>query len=334
MASPASRPPLIVSAPAPLDPQLRGAVVAIGNFDGVHRGHQHVLKRTLGLADKLAAPAAAFTFEPHPRTFFRPAEPVFRLTPPLAKARLLGALGFRGMIVLPFDRESAAMSAEAFLASLGTGLAVRGVVVGADFRFGAARRGGAEDLRAAGFAAGYAVEIVDKIGAGAGEGPVYSSGRVREALAAGDVAAANAILGYRWFVAGTVIHGDARGRELGFPTANIDTGPDFRLRHGIYAVEVRRASGETFAGVANFGRRPTFGGGAPLLEAHLFRFNGDLYGEAIGVTFLAWIRAEECFASADALVARMEEDAHAARAIHAAAAAGATALDRDLAAIG
>ncbi|MFO1184348.1 MAG: bifunctional riboflavin kinase/FAD synthetase [Bauldia sp.] len=325
------RPPLILSPIDPPDPRLRRAVVAIGNFDGVHRGHQHVLRRARALAVRLDAPSAALTFEPHPRTFFRPAEPVFRITPQAAKARLLAALGLSGMIVLPFDRRWASLLAADFVRHLGDGIGVGGLLVGADFRFGAGRQGSVEDLRAAGERYGFAVEIVDKIGDAE---RAFSSGRVREALAAGDIAAANAVLGYRWFVAGTVIHGDARGRELGFPTANIDPGPDFRLRDGIYAVEVRRADGETFAGVANYGRRPTFGGGAPLLEAHLFRFGGDLYGETLTVSFIGWIRAEERFPSAAALVARMNEDADRARDLIAAARGGLTELDRDLAAIG
>jgi len=323
-------PALTIADPDHLPAALRGASTAIGNFDGLHRGHQVILGRALAMAKAAGAPTTVLTFEPHPRTLFRPHEPVFRLTPPSARARILSALGFDGMVVMPFGPETAQLSPGEFVAHfLRRRLEVSAVAVGADFHFGRNREGSAAFLAEAGRAAGFAVDVTQKV-ADEGGAP-FSSRRAREALVAGDVATANGMFGYRWFVIGEVVHGDARGRELGYPTANLDLGPDFRLRHGIYAVKVARASGETFAGVANFGRRPTFGGGAPLLEAHLFDFAGDLYGETITVSFIDWIRPEEKFDSAAALVARMAEDAAAARIIVAAAGEGGP-LDRLLAA--
>jgi riboflavin kinase/FMN adenylyltransferase len=207
-------------------------------------------------------------------------------------------------------------------------LAVSTVVIGYNFRFGAGRGGSPGYLAAAGEKGSFKVITVQPVTEVTGAR--ISSGLVRDSLAAGDIARANELLGYRWFVTGTVIKGDQRGRDLGFPTANIRLPREAALRFGIYAVQVARPNGEAYDGVASFGRRPTFDHGEPLLEVFLFGFKGDLYGEAVTVTFVGWIRPEEKFAGVDALVAQMNRDADEARAILAAAGPG-SAIDRRLA---
>lgn len=308
-------------------PGLSGGVVAIGNFDGLHRGHAELLRLTVAAARRRGVPAVVLTFEPHPRTFFRPEAPVFRLTPLPAKERVAAAIGVDGLIVAPFDRSLSEMRAEAFIDSvLASRLAARAVVVGPDFRFGKGRAGSAATLTAEGGRHGFDVLIVDPV-LSADDSSVSSSA-AREALSAGDVARANELLGYRWFIVGEVVPGDRRGRDLGFPTANISLPADCRLRHGIYAVRLT-ADGETRDGVASFGRRPTFDNGPPLLEVHLFDFEGDLYGRLVTVTFFGWIRPEARFASADDLIVAMKQDSAAARAMLAEADAGSD-VDRAL----
>jgi riboflavin kinase / FMN adenylyltransferase len=301
---------------------LRGAVVAIGNFEGVHRGHRVVIDKAVGLARALGRPAAVLTFEPHPRAYFRPDEPVFRLSDECAKVRLLAATELDGAIILRFDRELADLSAEQFVDRvLRQQLAISGAVIGFDFHFGKGRTGTPEFLAAEGARLGFAVEVVPEVkdlGAPAAGARRFSSGAVRAALAAGDVADAAELLGYPWFVSGIVHHGDARGRELGFPTANLRLDAGCQLRHGIYAVRV--GVGERrYGGVASFGRRPTFDNGAVLLEVFLFDFAGDLYGQSIDVAFVGWIRPELKFDSAAELIKRMNEDAREARVMLAAA---------------
>ena len=298
----------------------RGSVVAIGNFDGVHRGHRAVLDRALALARAEGRAALVLSFEPHPRTFFRPAEPVFRLTPEADKARILEALGFDGLVVLPFTAEVAATPAPDFVRLyLAERLGAAHVVAGFDFHFGARREGTPERLVELGRAHGIEATLVEAFTEG---GEALSSSRIRESLAAGDVAAAARALGHRWSVSGTIERGQQLGRELGFPTANIVPRADgaFALAHGIYAVRFTRADGTRHDGVASFGRRPTIGeGGAPWLETFLFDFNGDLYGEHATVAFFERLRGEEAFENVDALVQQMHRDADAARAVMAAA---------------
>lgn len=290
---------------------LRGAAVAIGNFDGVHRGHKAVIAAALSCARSLGKPAAALTFEPHPRAFFNPNEPLFRLTDETAKLRLLAATGLDGAIVLTFDAALAKLSAEDFVQRvLVERLAISGAAIGFNFHFGANRAGSPEFLQTQGKRHGFAVDIVPPLRDG--ERPV-SSGPIRAALAAGRPDDAAELLGYPWFVSGTVIHGDKRGRELGFPTANLALDPTCALRHGIYAVRVA-AAGRRYNGVASFGRRPMFDTGMVLLEIFLFDFDGDLYGANIDVAFIAWLREEAMFASAEELVRQMEEDSRLARA--------------------
>jgi riboflavin kinase/FMN adenylyltransferase len=289
---------------------LRGATVVIGNFDGVHRGHKAVIAAALAHGRALGKPSAALTFEPHPRAFFNPDEPLFRLTPEVAKLRLLAATGLDGAIVLTFNADLAKLSAEDFVQRvLVDRFAISGAAIGFNFHFGANRAGSPEFLQAQGKQHGFTVDIVPPLLDG---GRPVSSGPIRAALAAGRLDDAAEFLGYPWFVSGTVIHGDKRGRELGFPTANLQLDLACALRHGIYAVRTAVA-GRRYDGVASFGRRPMFDSGAVLLEIFLFDFAGDLYDANIDVAFMAWLRDEAMFASAKELVRQMKEDSRLAR---------------------
>jgi riboflavin kinase/FMN adenylyltransferase len=289
---------------------LKGAVAAIGNFDGVHRGHRAVIDMAIARATALKCPAIAVTFEPHPRAVLRPADPVFRLTDEKAKLRLLAATGLAGALVLTFDSAFAAVSAEEFVSRMLVGrLGIRGATIGFDFHFGHQRGGSPAFLAAQGERFGFSVETAPPL---EDEGRPVSSSSIRAALADGRVVEAAELLGYPWFVTGRVVRGDQRGRDLGFPTANLALDPACGLKHGIYAVRVRIGD-QIREGVASFGTRPTFDDGAPLLEVHVFDFAGDLYGAEIDVAFIGWIRAELKFDSAGTLVQRMKEDARLAR---------------------
>jgi riboflavin kinase/FMN adenylyltransferase len=304
-----------LSGDKPLPAHLRGGVVAIGNFDGVHRGHQAVLGRALDEARRLGVPALALTFEPHPRKVFQPDEPLFVLTPPSMKARLLALLGFDGMVEQKFTREFAAQSAEAFVTEvLEHCLGVSHAVTGFDFHFGKDRQGGPAFLMAAGERHGFGVTLVDAFRDEGAE--VVSSSRIRALLEEGDVAQAAGLLGYRFTVEAEVVGGQQLGRTLGFPTANMTLPAGAALRHGIYAVRFRRADGTLHDGVASFGRRPTVDdNGAPLLETFVFDFSGDLYGEICSVSFFGWLRGEEKFDGLEPLVAQMKRDEEEARAL-------------------
>jgi riboflavin kinase / FMN adenylyltransferase len=292
------------------DSSLRGAVVAIGNFDGVHRGHKAVIAVAHNRAKALGKKAVAMTFEPHPRDFFNPKERVFRLTDESAKLRLLAATGLDGAIVLTFDAALARLTAEEFVARiLVERFAVSGAVIGFNFHFGLKRAGSPDFLIAEGKKFGFTVDVVPPF---EDNGRPVSSGPIRAALAAGRVDEAAEFLGYLWFVSGKVIHGDKRGRELGFPTANVTLDAACGLRHGIYAVRVG-LGGRHYDGVASFGRRPMFDSGVVLLEVFLFDFAGDLYGRDLDVAFIAWLRDEEKFASVDDLIRQMQDDARRAR---------------------
>jgi riboflavin kinase/FMN adenylyltransferase len=292
-------------------PRLKGAVVAIGNFDGVHRGHRAVIDAALARARTLGRPAAALTFEPPPRAFFMPHEKLFRLTDETNKLRLLAATGLDGAVILRFDAALAALSAPEFIDRiLVERLAVSGAAIGFNFHFGKDRTGSPQFLAREGARRGFAVDVVQAVEHESGR---VSSGAIRHALSNGAVAEAANLLGYPWFVTGTVIHGDKRGQALGFPTANMLLDPACGLRHGIYAVRVG-VGNRRHDGVASFGRRPTFDDGAPVLEVFLFDFAGDLYGLKLDVAFIAWIRDEIRFDAVDELVRRMGEDAAAARA--------------------
>jgi riboflavin kinase / FMN adenylyltransferase len=297
-------------------PGLEGAVAAIGNFDGLHRGHKGVVARAQALAKEVGRPCVLLTFEPHPADVFAGKPVIFRLTPPEAKAAQAARLGLDGMIVLAFNRDFAARPARAFTEEiLAKRLELSAVVAGYDFRFGAGRRGDANFLKAEGARLGFAVEIVDRITQDeAGSLEAVSSTATREALEKGDVELARRLLGHPYFVRGIVRHGDKRGRLLGFPTANIALDPSNRLRHGIYAVTLE-SDGVVRGGAANFGRRPTFDNGPPLLEVFVFDFSGDLYGKEVEVAFYGFIRGEAKFDNIEALIAQMENDCVEARKI-------------------
>jgi riboflavin kinase/FMN adenylyltransferase len=300
---------LVVRDGTPAD-ALRGAVVAIGNFDGVHRGHRAVIAAALKCAAALGRPAVALTFEPHPRAFFNPAEPLFRLTDEAGKLRLLASTGLDGAIVLTFGAALAKLTADEFVTQiLVERFAVGGAVIGFNFHFGMNRAGSPDYLVAEGRKRGFVVEVVPRF---EDNGRPVSSGPIRQALAAGRVREADEFLGYPWFVTGKVIDGDKRGRELGFPTANIRLHAGCQLRHGIYAVRAS-VGARRYDGVANFGRRPMYDTGAVLLEVFLFDFSGDLYGQTIDVAFIDWIREERMFDGAGALVAQMKDDSRLAR---------------------
>jgi len=308
----------------------RGLVLAVGNFDGVHRGHQALVAAAQAEAEARGTTAGVLTFEPHPRSVLRPDAPTFRLAPPETRCRILGALGIDAVIELRFDAALAALSAEEFVREILVGrLGIAGIVVGEDFRFGHKRTGDVALLRRLGDELGFTAKGLAAVRRD--DGQPFSSGRIRTALAAGDIDAVNGMLGYRWRTAGPVIHGDKRGRELGYPTANIRLEAASALRHGIYSVLAAWPGQPARSAVASFGVRPTFGIGAAFLEVHVFDFDGDLYGREMTVTFLAWLRPEERFDGIEALVAQIDRDAAAARAINAASGPGSaidTALDR------
>jgi len=289
---------------------LHGAVVAIGNFDGVHRGHRAVIGAALSRARGLRRKAAALTFLPHPRLFLRPQDSLFQLSGEREKMRLLATTGLNGALIMTFDAELAATSAEDFIEKILVGrFGIGGAAIGFDFHFGRNRAGSPAFLAEQGQRLGFAVDIVPPL---EDEGRPVSSGAVRTALTQGRVVEAAELLGAPWFVSGEVIHGEKRGRELGFPTANIRLHPSCVLKHGIYAVRV--AVGDMrYDGVASFGVRPMFDDGAPLLEVFLFDFDGDLYGQTVDVAFIGWIRPEQKFPDIDALKRHMLADVRQAR---------------------
>jgi riboflavin kinase / FMN adenylyltransferase len=304
-----TKPFVVLRDSAPAD-ALRGAVLAIGNFDGVHRGHRSVIAAALARARAAGRPAAALTFEPHPAAVLRQQQPMFRLTDERGKLRLLAATGLDGAIVLTFNIALASLSPEEFVRRvLVERYGIAGAAVGFDFHFGKNRMGSPAFLQGEGARHGFAVDVLPPL---QDEGRPVSSGTVRTALAAGRVIEAAELLGYPWFASGTVIAGDKRGRELGYPTANIRLDPSCGLKHGIYAVRVG-VGGHRYDAVASFGRRPMFDNGAPLLEVFLFDFDGDLYGRSLDVAFIAWIRQEMRFDTIDALVHQMGDDSARAR---------------------
>lgn len=305
-------------------PQAQGSVIAIGNFDGVHRGHQAVIGEAVRRAKASSRPSAVLTFEPHPRRFFRPETPPFLLTRLRTKVRVVAALGVDNLFALRFDAALAGLTAETFIDEiLVRGLRASQVVVGYDFVFGQGRRGNPDLLRGRLASQGIAAMVMPPVAAphaepdGDSEGLIYSSTGVRDALRAGDPRAAARLLGRPFEIEGRVRRGDARGRLLGFPTANIWLGDYLRPALGVYAVRAwidERDSGASLTGVANLGLRPTFGGAEPRLEVHLFDFQGDLYGRRLCVELVDFLRPERKFEGIDALKAQIATDAAAARA--------------------
>ncbi len=294
----------------------RGCVVAMGNFDGVHLGHRAVIGAALRMAELHKTRALAVTFEPHPRLFFSPNTPQFRLSDEPAKLRLLAGTGLAGAVVMTFDKGRAGTPAHDFIHhDLIARLGISGIAVGYDFHFGKGRTGSPSLLATEMPRLGIEVDIQPHVDID--ERPV-SSTAIRMALAEGQVAEATEMLQGPWFITGEVIHGKKLGRDLGYPTANIRLPASCGLRHGIYAVRVGRGAAR-HDGVASFGRRPTFDNGAPLLEVFLFDFKGDLYDEVLDVAFIAYIRDEMKFDGIEPLIKQMDEDSARARAALAAA---------------
>ena len=296
---------------ARIDEPLRGGVIALGNFDGFHAGHQAVVGRAVRHARDEGRPAIVATFDPHPVRFFKPDVPPFRLTTLDQRQELFAAAGADAMLVLPFDATLAGTTAEDFI----TGLLLdrygaAGVVTGSDFVFGKGRGGDVVTLADHARTHGFFTEMVAPVDDAE---EVVSSSRIREALQAGDCATAARLLTRPFTVRGRVEHGDKNGRLLGFPTANIDMGNYLRPRYGIYAVTGRLPDGRVLKGAANMGIRPSFDPPKELLEPHFFDFAEDLYGQEIDIAFRAFIRPEAKFGDMDALTAQIAADCDAAR---------------------
>ncbi|MGO4908584.1 bifunctional riboflavin kinase/FAD synthetase [Pseudorhodobacter sp. W20_MBD10_FR17] len=294
-----------------VSPEHRGASVAMGNFDGVHLGHQHVIS--------LAAqhgPLGIVTFEPHPRSYFAPQSGPFRLMNAEARANRLAKLGVQTLFELPFDATLASLSPEAFVTQvLAEGLGVSHVTVGADFCFGMGRKGTAADLVSLCATQGITVHLADLVQV---ENTDISSTRIRQALSDGDTKTASQMLGHWHRIDGAVIHGEKRGRQLGFPTANMDVTGLHLPRNGVYAVYADVLTGPQkghYLGAANLGTRPMFGENRPNLETFLFDFKGDLYGQHLSIAFVEWLRGEEKFDSLEALITQMHADCDRARTI-------------------
>ncbi len=300
-----------------LPDEALGAVVAIGNFDGVHRGHQAVIDKAGRLAREFETTLAVLTFEPHPRRFFQPDSPPFQLTSFRLKVRLLEALGVDNVFVLPFNKTLSQLSAEDFVRRiLIEGLRARHVLVGGNFAFGHRRRGDTALLERLGRSDGYGVSIVRRVEGATGE--AYSSTGIRDYLKAGNPTRAALLLGRYWEIEGRVQAGDKLGRKLGFPTANIALGDVLEPAYGVYAVRAGIDRGEQtvwHAGVANLGVRPMVDGEDPLLEVHLFDLDEDLYGQHMRVALVDYLRPELTFEDLEAMRAQMVEDSRRARVI-------------------
>jgi len=290
---------------------LKGSIVALGNFDGFHLGHQAVVSRAIARGFHERRPVIVATFEPHPVRFFKPDVPPFRLTTLDQREQLFAHAGADAMLVFEFGAALAAMDAEEFVSDvLATQIGAAGVVTGDDFSFGKGRRGDVALLKAVGALHGVGAEAVAQVEL---DGERISSGRIREELVAGNIGEATHMLSRDYAIAGVVQRGDSRGRELGYPTANITMSDYQRPKYGIYAVRVTLDDGSEHPGVASLGVRPMFDPPEELLEAYLFGFDGDLYGRQIEVALHGYIREERKFDSLDALMAQMREDEAAAR---------------------
>ncbi len=295
----------------PIGESLRGAVLALGNFDGFHLGHQAVVGRAIARGAHERRPVIVATFDPHPVRFFKPDATPFRLTTLDQRERMFAAAGADAMLVFGFDAALAATTAADFVGELlASRIGAVGVVTGEDFTFGAGRSGNAAVLRELGARHGIAAETVAPVLL---DGRPVSSSSIREALKAGDPGAATRLLTRPFAIQGVVVHGDKRGRELGWPTANVELGNYQRPAFGIYAVRVRTAKGREYDGVANIGVRPMFEPPKELLEVVLFDYDGDLYGRTIEVALRHFIRPEMKFDGIDALKIQMEADAARAR---------------------
>ena len=293
---------------------LRGGIVALGNFDGFHAGHQAVVGRAVDRARAEGRPAIVATFDPHPRRYFQPGLPPLRLTSLDQRERLFAAAGADAMLVFAFDAALAGLSADAFATERLVGLiGAGGVVTGTDFTFGKGRSGDVATLKTLGERYGFSAETVAPVGDGQA---VVSSSRIRDALREGRPREAAALMTRPFAIEGVVEHGAKLGRQLGYPTANVSMGGYLRPAYGIYAVTGRLPGGRVLKGAANLGVRPTIEG-APveLLEPYFFDFSGDLYGQTIEVALIEYLRGEEKFESLDALKVQMAADCVAARAV-------------------
>ena len=294
-------------------PALKGAVLAIGNFDGVHRGHQAVLNEVKRLAAAEGRRTGAVVFEPHPREFFAPDQPFFRLTPLPVKLELLEALGLDQTFVLTFDKALSSLSSEDFVTGVvGKGFGASHVVVGYDFTYGKGRTGSVEQLAAFGKTLGFGVDVVAPVTLAGGV--TFSSSTIRDHLRKGEVREAADQLGYWWRARGRVGHGAGRGKGLGFPTLNYKLAPGQDVSHGIYAMRVHHA-GQRYHAAGYVGPRPTFGPDDPVLEAFLLDFSGDLYGEQVEVEFIDFIRPDHAFDTPEALAAQMAADCERAKSV-------------------
>jgi len=290
---------------------LKGCVLALGNFDGFHLGHQAVVGRAVQRAFHERRPAIVATFEPHPVRYFKPDVPPFRLTTLEQRQELFAHAGADAMLVFEFGEKLRETSAEEFVSWLLAGkIGAAGVVTGDDFSFGKGRSGNIETLKTLGGHSGIIAEAVDPVVV---NGERVSSGRIRDALVAGDIGRATHLLSRDFAIEGMVQKGDQRGRELGYPTANLALGDYQRPKYGIYAVRVTLDDGSEYPGVASLGVRPTFEPPQELLEAHLFGFDGDLYGRKIEVALHAYIREEKKFDGIEPLIAHMRDDEAKAR---------------------
>ncbi len=301
-----------LNAREPMPEALRGAVIALGNFDGFHKGHQAVVGEALAWAKAEQRPAIVATFDPHPVRFFAPDAPPFRLTTLDQREELFAAAGADAMLVFEFDAALAATSAEGFVKELLAGhLGAAGVVTGEDFTFGKGRTGNVTVLKQLGAECGLAARALGPVGDG---GEVISSSRIRTALKAGDCAEASRLLTRPFAIRGEVRHGAKLGRTIGFPTANLEMGSYLRPRYGIYAVTGTLPGGKVLHGAANLGIRPSFEPPIELLEAYFFDYSGDLYGQTIEIALHHYLRGEEKFETLEELTAQMERDCETAKA--------------------
>ncbi|KQN24223.1 riboflavin biosynthesis protein RibF [Sphingomonas sp. Leaf34] len=298
---------------AAIPSQLAGGIVALGNFDGFHLGHQAVVARAIAWAKAEGRPALVATFDPHPVRHFRPDAPHFRLTTLDQRERLFAEAGADAMVVFHFDGDLAALTAEEFIAKrLGDNLRVGGVVTGEDFTFGKGKAGTVHTLASHGPAHGFRAVSVAAVSL---NDETVSSTRIRDALRAGDMATATRLLTRPFAIQGVVQHGDKVGRTIGYPTANVDMGKYLRPAYGIYAVTARLEDGRVLKGAANLGIRPSFDPPKELLEPYFFDFSEDLYGQTIEVSLIAYLRPEAKFDNLDALMTQMDADCARARAI-------------------
>jgi riboflavin kinase / FMN adenylyltransferase len=300
-----------------LPDNLHGSVIAIGNFDGLHRGHQELLGVAQKIASEKSVPWGLLTFEPHPRTYFKSSEPVFRLTPHPLKLRLAKALGAAFVVCLAFDEALASLQPDDFIKSqLVDRLQLSHIVTGYDFHFGKGRKGGPDNLTAMGAKYNFGITVVEQVTDDGDEHAPFSSSSIRSALRRGHVTAAARELGYNWTVMGEVVHGDKRGRTIGFPTANIILDLGAEPYRGIYAVRVRDATSATiWFGAAYFGDRPTFNTNRTFLEVYVLDQDIDLYGRTLIVEFVDLIRGDKTFSSVGELIVQMQHDCSDAKTI-------------------